>query len=168
MTRVFDTVLVANRGEIALRVLRTLRALGIGSVAVYSDADAGAPHVAAADVAVRLGPAPAARSYLSVPAVLAAARATGAQAVHPGYGFLSENAAFATACADAGLVFVGPPPSAIAAMGDKIRARRAAAAAGVPVLPGADGRGLSDDELARAAADVGYPVLLKPSAGGGG
>jgi acetyl-CoA/propionyl-CoA carboxylase biotin carboxyl carrier protein len=168
VTRVFDTVLVANRGEIALRVLRTLRALGIGSVAVYSDADAGAPHVAAADVAVRLGPAPAARSYLSVPAVLAAARATGAQAVHPGYGFLSENAAFATACADAGLVFVGPPPSAIAAMGDKIRARRAAAAAGVPVLPGADGRGLSDDELARAAADVGYPVLLKPSAGGGG
>ncbi len=173
MTRVpdpgmFDTVLVANRGEIALRVVRTLRALGIGSVAVYSDADAGAPHVAAADVAVRLGPAPAARSYLSVPAILAAARATGARAVHPGYGFLAENAAFAAACADAGLVFVGPPPSAIAAMGDKIRARRTAVAAGVPVVPGADGTGLSDDELARAAADLGYPVLLKPSAGGGG
>jgi acetyl-CoA/propionyl-CoA carboxylase biotin carboxyl carrier protein len=164
----FDTVLVANRGEIALRVVRTLRALGIGSVAVHSDADAGAPHVAAADVAVRLGPAPAARSYLSVPAILAAARATGARAVHPGYGFLAENAAFAAACADAGLVFVGPPPSAIAAMGDKIRARRTAVAAGVPVVPGADGTGLSDDELARAAADLGYPVLLKPSAGGGG
>jgi acetyl-CoA/propionyl-CoA carboxylase biotin carboxyl carrier protein len=163
----FHTVLVANRGEIAVRVIRTLRALGITSVAVYSDADAAAPHVRAADVAVRIGPAPAAQSYLSIPAVVAAARATGAQAVHPGYGFLSENVAFAAACADAGLVFVGPPPSAIEAMGDKIRARGTAVAAGVPVVPGAPG-GDTDDELARVAAEVGYPVLLKPSAGGGG
>ena len=158
----FGSVLVANRGEIAVRVARTLRRLGIRSVAVFSDADADAPHVRAADVAVRIG------SYLSVDDVLAAARATGAQAVHPGYGFLSENAAFAQACADAGVVFVGPPPSAIAAMGDKIRARETVTAAGVPVVPGASGAGLSDAELARAAAGVGYPVLLKPSAGGGG
>jgi acetyl-CoA/propionyl-CoA carboxylase, biotin carboxylase, biotin carboxyl carrier protein len=158
----FDSVLVANRGEIAVRVARTLHRLGVRSVAVFADADADAPHVRAADEAVRIG------SYLSVDDVLAAARAAGAQAVHPGYGFLSENAAFARACADAGLVFVGPPPSAIAAMGDKIRARETVTAAGVPVVPGASGAGLSDAELARAAEEVGYPVLLKPSAGGGG
>jgi acetyl-CoA/propionyl-CoA carboxylase, biotin carboxylase, biotin carboxyl carrier protein len=166
--RVFDTVLVANRGEIAVRVLRTLRLLGVRSVAVFSDADAGAPHVRMADLAVRIGPAPAAQSYLSIPAVLDAARATGAQAVHPGYGFLSENTAFAAACADAGVVFVGPPASAIEAMGDKIAAKATVAKAGVPVVPGSDGAGLTDDELAAAVADVGYPVLLKPSAGGGG
>jgi acetyl-CoA/propionyl-CoA carboxylase biotin carboxyl carrier protein len=165
---VFDTVLVANRGEIAVRVLRTLRLLGIRSVAVHSDADSGAPHVRMADTAMRIGPAPAAQSYLSIPAVLAAAAATGAQAIHPGYGFLSENTAFAAACADAGIVFVGPPASAIEAMGDKIAAKATVAKAGVPVVPGSDGAGLTDDELAAAVAEIGYPVLLKPSAGGGG
>ena len=164
----FDTVLVANRGEIAVRVIRTLRLLGIRSVAVYSDADAGAPHVTLADLAVRIGPAAAAQSYLSVPAVIEAARTTGAQAIHPGYGFLSENTAFAAACAEAGIVFVGPPASAIEAMGDKIRAKQTVAKAGVPVVPGSDGAGLSDAELAVAVEQVGYPVLLKPSAGGGG
>ena len=158
----FGTVLVANRGEIAVRVIRTLRALGIRPVAVYAQADAGAPHVAAADVAVAIG------SYLSIEEVIAAARATGAQAIHTGYGFLSENTAFAAACAQAGITFVGPPAPAIEAMGDKIRAKRTVAAAGVPVVPGSDGIGLSDDELAQAAARVGYPVLIKPSAGGGG
>ena len=164
----FDTVLVANRGEIAVRVIRTLRRLGVRSVAVHSDADAGAPHVLAADVAVRIGPAAAAQSYLSIPAILAAARATGAQAVHPGYGFLSENTAFAAACEEAGIVFVGPPSSAIEAMGDKIRAKQTVAKAGVPVVPGSDGAGLDDAALALAVEQVGYPVLLKPSAGGGG
>jgi acetyl-CoA/propionyl-CoA carboxylase biotin carboxyl carrier protein len=165
---VFDTVLIANRGEIAVRVIRTLRAMGVRSVAVYSDADAGARHVAEADVAVRIGPAAAAQSYLSIPAVVEAARATGAQAVHPGYGFLSENTAFAAACDEAGIAFVGPPASAIDAMGDKIRAKQTVGKAGVPVVPGSDGAGLSDAELAAAVAEVGYPVLLKPSAGGGG
>ncbi|MBW0137344.1 ATP-binding protein [Pseudonocardia abyssalis] len=164
----FDTVLVANRGEIAVRVIRTLRSLGIRSVAVYSDADAGSPHVTAADVAVRIGPAAAAESYLSIEKVIAAARATGAQAIHPGYGFLSENTAFAAACEEAGIVFVGPPASAIEAMGDKIRAKQTVAKAGVPVVPGSDGSGLDDAALALAVSDVGYPVLLKPSAGGGG
>ncbi|MCX6463870.1 MAG: acetyl/propionyl/methylcrotonyl-CoA carboxylase subunit alpha [Pseudonocardiales bacterium] len=164
----FDTVLVANRGEIAVRVIRTLRRLGIRSVAVYSDADASSPHVTAADVAVRIGPAAAAQSYLSVPAIVGAARATGAQAIHPGYGFLSENTAFAAACEEAGIVFVGPPPSAIEAMGDKIRAKQTVAKAGVPVVPGSDGAGLDDAALALAVEEVGYPVLLKPSAGGGG
>ena len=164
----FSCVLVANRGEIAVRVIRTLRAMGVRSVAVYSDADAGARHVAEADVALRIGPAAAVHSYLSIPAVLAAAKAAGAEAVHPGYGFLAENTAFAAACADAGLVFVGPPAAAIEAMGDKIRAKQTVAKAGVPVLPGSDGAGLSDAELATAVEEVGYPVLLKPSAGGGG
>jgi len=165
---VFGTVLVANRAEIALRVIRTLRGLGVRSVAVYSDADLAAPHVAAADVAVRLGPAAAAQSYLSIPAVIEAARATGAQAIHPGYGFLSENPAFALACAEAGIVFVGPPVSAIEAMGDKIRAKQTVAKAGVPVVPGCDCVGLDDAALALAVEQLGYPVLLKPSAGGGG
>jgi acetyl-CoA/propionyl-CoA carboxylase biotin carboxyl carrier protein len=163
----FDTVLVANRGEIAVRVIRTLRHMGIRSVAVYSDADADARHVREADVAVHIGPAEAARSYLSIPAIVRVALATGAQAVHPGYGFLAENAGFARACAEAGLVFVGPPPSAIEAMGDKIRAKATVAAAGVPVVPGKSD--VDDlDHLAAAADEVGYPVLLKPSAGGGG
>ncbi len=164
----FETVLVANRGEIAVRIMRTLRALGIRSVAVFSDADADARHVREADTAVRLGPAPAADSYLSAERILAAAAATGAQAVHPGYGFLAENATFARACADAGVVFVGPPADAIEAMGDKIRAKRTVAAAGVPVVPGRSEPGLSDAEIAAAAVEVGFPVLLKPSAGGGG
>jgi acetyl-CoA/propionyl-CoA carboxylase biotin carboxyl carrier protein len=162
----FHTVLVANRGEIAVRVIRTLRKMGVRSVAVYSDADVGARHVRAADVAVRLGPAPAASSYLCIEAVLDAAARTGAQAVHPGYGFLSENADFARACAAAGLVFIGPSADAIEVMGDKIRAKVTAAAAGVPVVPGSNG--CDADGLAAAAGEIGYPVLLKPSAGGGG
>ncbi|WP_369389367.1 biotin carboxylase N-terminal domain-containing protein [Streptomyces sp. CG1] len=159
----FDTVLVANRGEIAVRVIRTLRSLGVRSVAVFSDADADARHVREADTAVRIGPAPAAESYLSVERLLEAAARTGAQAVHPGYGFLAENTGFARACEDAGLVFIGPSADAIALMGDKIRAKETVKAAGVPVVPG--GR---DPELAQAARELGAPVLLKPSAGGGG
>ncbi|SFF55806.1 acetyl-CoA carboxylase biotin carboxylase subunit [Streptomyces mirabilis] len=164
----FDTVLVANRGEIAVRVIRTLRALGVRSVAVFSDADADARHVREADTAVRIGPASAAESYLSVERLLEAAVRTGAQAVHPGYGFLAENASFARACAEAGLVFIGPPVDAIALMGDKIRAKETVKAAGVPVVPGSSGSGLTDAQLAEAAREIGMPVLLKPSAGGGG
>ncbi|MGZ3115621.1 acetyl-CoA carboxylase biotin carboxylase subunit [Streptomyces sp. H62] len=164
----FDTVLVANRGEIAVRVVRTLRALGVRSVAVFSDADADARHVREADEAVRIGPAPAAESYLSVERLLEAAARTGARAVHPGYGFLAENAAFARACEEAGLVFIGPPADAIALMGDKIRAKETVKAAGVPVVPGSSGSGLTDGQLAEAAREIGMPVLLKPSAGGGG
>ncbi|WP_407705933.1 ATP-binding protein [Streptomyces yaizuensis] len=164
----FDTVLVANRGEIAVRVMRTLRALGVRSVAVYSDADADARHVREADTAVRIGPAPATESYLRTDRLLEAAARTGARAIHPGYGFLAENAAFARACAGAGLVFIGPPADAIALMGDKIRAKETVRAAGVPVVPGSSGSGLTDAELDRAAREIGLPVLLKPSAGGGG
>ncbi|MFB7337634.1 acetyl/propionyl/methylcrotonyl-CoA carboxylase subunit alpha [Streptomyces adustus] len=164
----FDTVLVANRGEIAVRVIRTLRALGVRSVAVFSDADADARHVREADTAVRIGPPSAAESYLSVERLLEAAARSGAQAVHPGYGFLAENAGFARACAEAGLAFIGPPADAISLMGDKIRAKETVRAAGVPVVPGSSGSGLTDAELADAAREIGMPVLLKPSAGGGG
>jgi acetyl-CoA/propionyl-CoA carboxylase, biotin carboxylase, biotin carboxyl carrier protein len=164
----FTRVLVANRGEIAVRVMRTLRDLGVESVAVYSDADAGARHVRAADIAVRIGPAPAHESYLDVGRVIGAALATGAQAIHPGYGFLSENPALARACDEHGIVFVGPPVGAIEAMGDKIAAKATVVAAGVPVVPGSSGAGLDDDALVAAATEVGLPVLLKPSAGGGG
>ena len=164
----FETVLVANRGEIAVRVVRTLRAMGIRSVAVYSEADAGARHVREADVAVPIGPAPATQSYLSVERVLDATVRTGAQAVHPGYGFLSEDVDFARACEKAGIVFIGPPVAAIEAMGDKIRAKQTVTAAGVPVVPGRTEPGMPDDEVAAAAVEVGFPVLLKPSAGGGG
>ena len=164
----FDTVLVANRGEIAVRIIRTLRAMGIRSVAVYSEADAGALHTRIADVAVPIGPAAAAQSYLSIEAILDAAARTGAQAVHPGYGFLSENAEFARAAESAGIVFIGPPVAAIEAMGDKIRAKQTVVAAGVPVVPGRTEPGMDDDEVAAAAVEVGFPVLLKPSAGGGG
>ncbi|MET8338536.1 acetyl/propionyl/methylcrotonyl-CoA carboxylase subunit alpha [Streptosporangium canum] len=156
----FHTVLIANRGEIALRIIRTLRKLGIRSVAVHSDADAGARHVREADIAVRLG-----GGYLDIDRILDAAAATGAQAVHPGYGFLAENTAFARRCAEAGLVFVGPPPEAIEAMGDKIRAKATVSAAGVPVVPGGAEPG---DDLVAAAERAGFPALIKPSAGGGG
>jgi acetyl-CoA/propionyl-CoA carboxylase biotin carboxyl carrier protein len=167
-SKTFDTVLVANRGEIAVRVIRTLRELGIRSVAVFSDADAGARHVAEADVAVGIGPAPARQSYLNIDAVVAAAKRTGAQAVHPGYGFLSENAQFAAALQDAGIVFIGPPAAAIQTMGDKIAAKAAVSAFGVPVVPGVSRPGLTDADLIAGADEVGYPVLVKPSAGGGG
>ncbi|MGW5451854.1 ATP-binding protein [Nocardia sp. NPDC003979] len=164
----FDTVLVANRGEIAVRVIKTLRAMGIRSVAVYSDADKNARHVREADLAVRLGPAPARESYLSIEKVVDAAVRSSAQAVHPGYGFLSENSAFAAALADAGIVFLGPPAKAIEVMGDKITAKKTVTAFGVPVVPGIAEPGLTDDQLIAAATDIGYPVLVKPSAGGGG
>lgn len=166
--KTFNTVLVANRGEIAVRVIRTLRAMGIRSVAVFSDADAGARHVLEADVAVNIGPAPARQSYLSIEAIVNAARRTGAQAVHPGYGFLSENAEFAAALHDAGIVFIGPPAKAIGTMGDKITAKAAVSAFGVPVVPGISRPGLTDEELIAGAPEVGFPVLVKPSAGGGG
>lgn len=164
----FETVLVANRGEIAVRVIRTLRRLGIRSVAVYSDPDDGARHVLEADEAVRLGPAAARESYLNIDKVVGAAVRTGSQAIHPGYGFLSENADFAAACEGAGVVLLGPPVRAIQVMGDKITAKNAVAAFDVPVVPGVAKPGLSDDELVAAADEVGYPVLIKPSAGGGG
>ncbi|WP_372886412.1 biotin carboxylase N-terminal domain-containing protein [Shimia sp.] len=164
----FDTILVANRGEIALRIIATLRQQGYRSVAVYSEADRDAPHVAAADRAVCLGPADSARSYLDGAAIIAAARRTGAGAVHPGYGFLSENADFAASCAEAGLVFIGPDPQAIRIMGDKARARAAMEAAGVACLPGDAGADQRPEALARAAGGIGYPVMLKAAAGGGG
>jgi acetyl-CoA/propionyl-CoA carboxylase biotin carboxyl carrier protein len=163
MPALFGTVLVANRGEIAIRVTRTLDRLGIRAAAVYTDADAGAAHVQHAGCAFRL---PA--GYLDIDAVIAAARDAGADAVHPGYGFLAENAAFARAVTAAGLVFIGPPAGAIHVMGDKIRAKQAVAAAGVPVVPGRHEHGMDDGDLIAAAASIGFPVLLKPSAGGGG
>ena len=167
-TPLFDTVLVANRGEIACRVIRTLRALGIRSVAVYSDADADARHVREADLAVRLGPAPAAESYLDIERVVQAVLSSGAEAVHPGYGFLSENTAFARRLEELVVALIGPPASAIEAMGDKIRAREHVAARGVPVTPGAGEAGWSDAQLIEAADEVGFPLIIKPSGGGGG
>jgi 3-methylcrotonyl-CoA carboxylase alpha subunit len=164
----FDRLLIANRGEIACRIIRTARRLGLGTVAVYSDADRSAWHVAQADQAVRLGPAPARESYLNIEAILEAARAGGAQAVHPGYGFLAENADFAEACQAAGLTFVGPPAAAIRAMGDKSRAKAIMAAAGVPVVPGYHETDQVPARLQEAAAAIGYPVMIKASAGGGG
>lgn len=164
----FRKILVANRGEIALRVMRTARRLGFSTVAVYSDADAGAPHVLAADQAVRIGPSPPAQSYLRIDAILAAASATGADAVHPGYGFLAENAEFAAACRDAGLVFIGPSSEAIAAMGSKAGAKAIMQQAGVPCVPGYQGEDQSEGSMAREAARVGFPVMIKAVAGGGG
>ncbi|RME71162.1 MAG: acetyl-CoA carboxylase biotin carboxylase subunit [Planctomycetota bacterium] len=161
-------LLVANRGEIALRILRSCADMGIATVAVYSEADRDAPFVRAADEAVWIGPPPAAESYLSIERIIEAARRTGADAVHPGYGFLAENAAFAEACAAAGLVFIGPRPETIVAMGSKIASRRIMAAAGVPVIPGYEKEGASDEELRQAAVALGLPVLVKASAGGGG
>jgi acetyl-CoA carboxylase biotin carboxylase subunit len=165
---VIRRVLIANRGEIAVRIIRACRELGIESVAVYSEADAGAPHVLAADRAVAIGPSPATASYLSIPALLEAARQTNADAVHPGYGFLSENAAFAEAVAKARLIFVGPPAAVIAQMGSKIEARRLVAAAGVPVVPGETPDDQTDEGLRAAVGRVGLPALIKASAGGGG
>jgi acetyl-CoA/propionyl-CoA carboxylase biotin carboxyl carrier protein len=162
------TVLVANRGEIACRVIRTLRALGIRSVAVYSDADAGARHVREADTSVRIGPAAAAESYLNIEAVIGACRQTGADAVHPGYGFLSENVDFARALEKAGITFIGPGVEALNIMGDKIRSKNHVAGYGVPVVPGVARPGMTDADLVEAAAAVGFPLLIKPSAGGGG
>ena len=164
----FKKILVANRGEIACRVFRTAKKMGLRTVAVYSDADARAPHVLMADEAVRLGPAPAAESYLNADLILAAATATGADCIHPGYGFLSERESFARACADAGIAFVGPPPNAIAAMGDKIESKKLAKEAGVNVVPGYLGEIADTEEAVKIATDIGYPVMMKASAGGGG
>jgi acetyl-CoA carboxylase biotin carboxylase subunit len=165
---VFDKILIANRGEIACRVARAARALGVKTVAVYSDADKNALHVQACDEAVHLGPPPARESYLSAEKVLEAARKTGAKAIHPGYGFLSEQADFAQACADAGVVFVGPPPAAMRAIKDKAQARAVMRNAGVPVVPGSEGHVGDELSAKAAAASVGYPLLVKAAAGGGG
>jgi geranyl-CoA carboxylase alpha subunit len=164
----FEKILIANRGEIACRIIRTARALGFATVAVHSEADAGAPHVALADEARAIGPASAAQSYLDVERILEAARATGADAIHPGYGFLSENAAFARAAAAAGLTFIGPPPRAIEIMGDKAGAKRAMKSTGVPCVPGYEGDEQDDERLIAEARRIGFPVMVKASAGGGG
>ena len=163
-----ESLLIANRGEIACRIIRTARAMGIRTVAVYSDADAKALHVRQADEAVHIGPSPARDSYLVAEKIIAAAKQTGAEAVHPGYGFLSENAEFAQAVIDAGLVWVGPSPASITAMGLKNAAKKLMAAAGVPVTPGYLGENQDPVVLAAEAAKIGYPVLIKAVAGGGG
>ena len=164
----FRTILVANRGEIACRIMRTAKAMGYRTAAVYSEADADARHVRMADAAACIGPPEARASYLDIAAIIAAAKQLGANAVHPGYGFLSENAAFAQACADAGLVFIGPPPAAIAAMGNKAAAKRRMLEAGVPCVPGYQGGDQADATLAREAERIGFPVMVKAAAGGGG
>ena len=164
----FAKILIANRGEIACRIVRTARRVGIATVAVYSDGDRDAMHVAMADEAYRIGPPPARESYLKIDAIIAAAKRAGAEAIHPGYGFLSENAAFAEACAAAGVTFIGPPPSAIRAMGGKSEAKALMEKAGIPLVPGYHGEDQSPDLLAREAERIGYPVLIKASAGGGG
>ncbi|MBA3866316.1 MAG: acetyl/propionyl-CoA carboxylase subunit alpha, partial [Solirubrobacterales bacterium] len=164
----FSRVLIANRGEISLRVQRTLRRLGIESVAIYSDGDAGAPHVRGADRALRIGSTPAQQSYLDIESVVSAALRSGADAVHPGYGFLSESPDFARACVEAGLVFVGPGPEAMALLGDKVAAKEAAVAAGMPILSGLSGVRLGDEEIVEWAAGAELPIMLKAAAGGGG
>src|SRR5665213_1290808 len=164
----FSKILIANRGEIACRVIRTARRMGIATVAVYSAADAEALHVRETDEAVAIGPAPVAESYLRIDRIVAACKASGAQAVHPGYGFLSERPAFAAALAEAGIAFIGPPPNAIAAMGDKIESKKLAAAAGVTTVPGHLGIIADPAEAATIAHGIGYPVMIKASAGGGG
>ena len=164
----FTRVLVANRGEIALRIFRTLRDMGIGSVAVYSDVDRTALHTLYADEALALGGSTSAETYLVVSKLIAAAARSGAEAVHPGYGFLAENAGFARAVEEAGLVWIGPPPAAIELMGSKIRARRAMQAAGVPIIPGTIDPVGSAEEVAALGAEIGYPLLIKAAAGGGG
>src|SRR6476620_4368670 len=164
----FKKILIANRGEIACRVIRTARRMGIKTVAVYSDADARAPHVKMADESVRLGPPPASESYLKAELIIDACKATGAEAVHPGYGFLSERTTFAKALDKAGIAFIGPPPKAIAAMGDKIESKKLAKQAGVNVVPGFLGDIATTDDAVKIAGGIGYPVMMKASAGGGG
>ena len=164
----FDKILIANRGEIALRVHRACKEMGIATVAVHSEADASAMHVRLADESVCIGPAPAAKSYLNIPNIIAACEITGAQAVHPGYGFLSENARFAEIVEAHGLTFIGPKPEHIRMMGDKIAAKVAVRTAGIPVVPGSDGALQSEAEATEAAERIGFPVLIKAAAGGGG
>jgi acetyl-CoA carboxylase biotin carboxylase subunit len=164
----FDTILIANRGEVALRIVRACKEMGIRSVAVYSEADRDSLHARMADDAICIGPAPSAQSYLNMPNIISAALVSGAQAIHPGYGFLAENAAFARACVDSGLVFIGPSADAIERMGDKAVARNTMLAAGVPCVPGSDGAVGSEAEALAFASQVGYPVLIKAAAGGGG
>jgi acetyl-CoA carboxylase biotin carboxylase subunit len=164
----FDKILIANRGEIALRVLRAAKELGIQTVAVYSTADRDAMHVKLADESVCIGPPPARESYLNIPALLAACEITGADAIHPGYGFLSENARFAEICEDHGITFIGPKAEHIRIMGDKIEAKKTARGLGIPCVPGSDGGVTDDAEALRIADDIGFPVLVKAAAGGGG
>src|SRR6201994_1961502 len=163
----FEKVLIANRGEIALRILRACKEPGISTVAVHSTADANAMHVRLADESVCIGPPPAAQSYLNIPAVISACEITGAEAIHPGYGFLSENARFAEIVEEHKITFIGPKPEHIRMMGDKITAKQAVKEAGIPTVPGSDGA-VSDEDAASVAADIGYPVLIKATAGGGG
>jgi 3-methylcrotonyl-CoA carboxylase alpha subunit len=164
----FRTILIANRGEIACRIIHTARRMGIRSIAVFSEADAKAQHVSLADAAYPIGPARASDSYLRIDRILDAARASGAEAIHPGYGFLSENAGFAEACAEVGIAFIGPPPAAIRAMGSKAESKRLMEEAGVPIVPGYHGEVQDEAHLADQAARIGFPVLIKASAGGGG
>jgi acetyl-CoA carboxylase biotin carboxylase subunit len=164
----FDKILIANRGEIALRVHRACKEMGISTVAVHSEADASAMHVRLADESVCIGPASAAKSYLNIPSIIAAAEITGAQAIHPGYGFLSENARFAEIVGAHGMTFIGPKPEHIRVMGDKISAKQTVKDAGIPVVPGSDGAVVTEEEAMAAAADIGFPVLIKAAAGGGG
>ena len=164
----FRKILIANRGEIALRIMRTARRLGYGVVAVYSDADRDAPHVRAADEAIGIGGSLPAQSYLRIEAIIAAAGVSGADAIHPGYGFLAENEDFAAACRDAGLVFIGPSPQAIKAMGNKAGAKAIMQAAGVPCVPGYQGADQSDAAMLAEATKIGFPVMIKAVAGGGG
>ncbi|MGB6284366.1 MAG: biotin carboxylase N-terminal domain-containing protein, partial [Xanthobacteraceae bacterium] len=164
----FKRILIANRGEIACRIIKTARRMGIATVAVYSDADRDALHVEMADEAIAIGPPPAAQSYLDIEKIVAACKQSGAEAVHPGYGFLSERAAFATALAQSGIVFIGPNAKAIAAMGDKIESKKAAARAKVSIVPGHLGVIEDDDQAIAIAEQIGFPVMIKASAGGGG
>ena len=164
----FDKVLIANRGEIAMRINRACHEMGIKTVAIHSTADANAMHVRMADESVCVGPPPAVGSYLNIPAIVTACEITGAQAVHPGYGFLSENARFAEIIEEHNITFIGPKPSHIRLMGDKIEAKKAVKRLGIPVVPGSDGGITSDEEAKRVAAEVGFPLIVKAAAGGGG